>query len=133
MRQIFTSHRLENVEGVQQLLAEAGIETKITQGRSWKGSSRRSFSYSDRKHDPSQQPAVWVIRPDDYKRAREILHEAGLLESSREREPSYLPENLRFAEKAPPDPARRIARIRMLLLAAVAAVVGLLVIRMLFA
>ncbi|KAA2285615.1 pathogenicity-like protein [Arenimonas fontis] len=130
MRQIFTSHRLENVEGVQRLLAEAGIETRITQGRSWKGASRRSFSYSDRKHDPSQQPAVWVIRPDDYKRAREILHEAGLLESSRE--PSYLPEALRGQDGTPPDPARRIARIRLVLLAAVAAAGGLLVLRMLF-
>ena len=46
MRQVFTSTRLENVEGVAKLLGEHGIETKITQGRSWKGNSRREFSYS---------------------------------------------------------------------------------------
>jgi hypothetical protein len=130
MRQIFTSHRLENVEGVEKLLNDAGIATKITQGRSWKGFSRRSFSYADRKHDPGQQPAVWVLRPDDYKRAREILHEAGLLQSTRE--PTYLPETLRVSGKSMPDPARRISRIRMVLLAAVAAAGGLLLARMLF-
>ena len=95
MRQVFTSTRLENVEGVERMLNEAGIATKITQGRSWKGTSRREFSYSAKDHDPSQQPALWVLRPDDFKRAREILHEAGLLAGTREA--SYLPENLQIA------------------------------------
>ena len=57
MRQVFTSTRLENVEGVAKMLGEHGIETKITQGRSWKGNSRREFSYSAKHHDETQQPA----------------------------------------------------------------------------
>ena len=53
MRQVFTSVRLENVEAVERLLNEAGIQTKLSQGRSWKGNSRREFSYSNKNHDPS--------------------------------------------------------------------------------
>lgn len=129
MRQVFTSTRLENVEGVERMLNEAGIATKITQGRSWKGTSRREFSYSAKDHDPSQQPALWVLRPDDFKRAREILHEAGLLEATRG--PSYLPENLQFREKPAVNPRARMNKIRLALLGAAAAGAALLIIRQL--
>lgn len=114
MRQVFTSVRLENVENVERMLNDAGITTKITGGRSWKGVSRREFSYSNKNHDPSQQPALWVIRPDDFKRAREILHEAGLLEATRDS--SYLPENLQFKDPTAGNPAARISRVRLALL-----------------
>lgn len=129
MRQVFTSHRLENAEGVEKLLNDAGIETKLSQGRSWKGSSRRDFSYTAKHHDPGQQPAVWVIKPEDFKRAREILHAAGLLEATRES--SYLPETLRLAEKKAVDPQVRVNKFRLLLLAATAAGGGLLLLRLL--
>ena len=128
MRQVFTSTRLENVEGVAKLLGEHGIETKITQGRSWKGNSRREFSYSAKNHDQSQQPAVWVLKPEDFKKARELLHEGGLLASTRET--SYLPENLQFQEGGKTDPARRVNRIRMALLAGVAIAAGWMMFRM---
>lgn len=118
MRQVFTSTRLENVEGVQKMLQEAGIATKISQGRSWKGVSRREFSYSNQNHDPSQQPALWVLKPDDFKQAREILHGAGLLEATRDA--SYLPEALQFRDARPAGAMARMSRIRMVLLAAVA-------------
>ena len=126
MRQVFTSVRLENVENVERLLNEAGITTKITGGRSWKGVSRREFSYSNKNHDPSQQPALWVIKPDDFKRAREILHDAGLLEATRDN--SYLPETLRFRD-APSSPQARMSRFRMILLGAVAVGGALLLMR----
>ena len=128
MRQVFTSTRLENVEGVAKLLGDHGIGTKITQGRSWKGNSRREFSYSAKNHDQSQQPAVWVLKPEDFKKARELLHEGGLLASTRET--SYLPENLQFQEGGKTDPARRVNRIRMALLAGVAIAAGWMMIRM---
>jgi hypothetical protein len=117
MRQVFTSTRLENVEAVAKLLGEHGIETKITQGRSWKGNSRREFSYTAKNADASQQPAVWVLRPDDFKPARELLHGAGLLAATRDA--SYLPETLAFREPAAADPRRRVSRLRMVLLAGV--------------
>lgn len=131
MRQVFTSVRLENVERVQAMLAEAGIETKITQGRSWKGTSRREFSYSAKDHDPSQQPALWVLKPDDFKQARQILFDAGLLEATRET--SYLPDALQFREPKASDAMSRATKIRLVLLAAVAAGAGLLLFRMFFA
>jgi len=126
MRQVFTSVRLENVENVERLLNAEGITTKITGGRSWKGVSRREFSYSNKHHDPSQQPALWVIKPDDFKRAREILHDAGLLEATRDN--SYLPEALKFRD-APAGPQARMSRIRMILLGAVAVGGALLLMR----
>jgi hypothetical protein len=128
MRQVFTSVRLENVERVEQMLNAVGIETKITQGRSWKGNSRREFSYTAKHHDPSQQPAVWVLKPDDFKPAREILHDAGLLESTREG--SFLPPELQFREPSAADPRAKVTKIRMALLAAVAAAAALLLFRM---
>ena len=127
MRQVFTSTRLENVEGVAKMLGDHGIETKITQGRSWKGNSRREFSYSAKHHDASQQPAVWVLKPEDFKKARELLHDGGLLASTRET--SYLPENLQFREKGPADPAKRVSRIRIALLAGVAIAFAVMLVR----
>jgi hypothetical protein len=56
MRQVFTSLRLENVESVAQILRDAGIEVRITNGRSYKGKMRSRASYSD---DSAPKPAVW--------------------------------------------------------------------------
>jgi hypothetical protein len=131
MRQMFTSPRLANVEGVQKLLEDAGIETKITEGRSWKGNSRREFSYRQKDDAKVEQPAVWVLKSEDYTRALEILHEAGLIEvGAAPRDTSYLPETLQFAEKRPLDAATRISRVRIALLAIVAAMGGWMVLRM---
>jgi hypothetical protein len=88
MRQVFTSPRLENVEAVERLLNEAGIVTRVTQGRSYKGSMRRNFSYRDGAN-PDPDPAVWVLRAEDLVHARELLRQGGLLESTRP--DSYLP------------------------------------------
>ena len=128
MRQVFTSTRLENVEGVAKMLGEHGIDTKITQGRSWKGNSRRDFSYTAKNQDASQQPAVWVLKPEDFKKARELLHDGGLLEATREA--TYLPEPLQLRDRTPADPARRVSRLRMALLAGVALAAGAMMFRM---
>lgn len=127
MRQVFTSVRLENVEQVEKMLSDAGIATKVNQGRSWKGVSRREFSYSDKNHDPGQQPSLWVIKPEDFKPAREILHAAGLLESTRDA--SYLPEQLQFHTSSKTDPLTKMSRLRMALLFIVALVAAALILR----
>ena len=44
MRQIFTSQRLETVEGVARLLEDAGIAVYISQARSYRGRRRGQFS-----------------------------------------------------------------------------------------
>ncbi|ATD67311.1 hypothetical protein CNR27_07545 [Luteimonas chenhongjianii] len=79
MRQVFSSPRLENVERVAQLLRDAGIEVQILNGRSYKGNRRGTFSYREDAGGP--RPAVWVTRSDEQPRARELLREAGLLQS----------------------------------------------------
>lgn len=132
MRQMYSSPRLSNVEGVAKLLDEHGIANKITQGRTYKGVSRREFSFRDTDKSKDEQPAVWVLSPDDYKRARELLHEAGLVDAVAQRE-SFLPESLQFRDDTgKPDPARRIFRIKLALLAIIGAMAGLMALRMFF-
>lgn len=90
MRQVFTSPRLENVEAVAELLRAHGIAVKITDGRSYRGNRRGQFSY--REHDVADaQAAVWIVNADDQPRGRQLLRDAGLLDSSREGASSYLP------------------------------------------
>ena len=128
MRMMFTSQRTENVERVKALFDEVGIETKITGGRSYKTYSRRDFSYNDRQQSANeQQPQLWVIRADDYRQAREILLEQGLLEIQRAH--SYLPEPLNKAEKKQ-SPANKSLKIKLLLLAIIGGMSGLLILQM---
>lgn len=88
MRQVFTSPRLENVEAVAEMLRAEGIEVKISNQRSYRGNRRRAFSYRDGGDE--QQAAVWIVRADDQPRGRQLLRDAGLLDSSREGASSYL-------------------------------------------
>lgn len=128
MRQVFTSPRLENVEAVAELLRAEGIEVRITEGRSYRGNRRSSFSYRERE-DAGPQPAVWIVRAEDQPRGRELLREAGLLESSRG-EGSYLPlssvHDARDGDAAAAK-ARRTTRIKLGLLALIAIIVGAMV------
>lgn len=112
MRQLFTSQRLENVEAVAKLLNDAGIETWVSEARSYKGNRRRTFSYRESDRGEAQ-PGVWIVKAEDVTRARALLIQAGLLESTKP--DSYLP--------APPpsphggnEPLRRAHRIRLVLL-----------------
>lgn len=107
MRQIFTSPRLENVERVAALLKEHGVEARITNGRSYKGAIRGHFTYRDNART-GPQPAVWIVRPDDQPKARELMREAGLLDSGRS-PTSYLttPVPLRTGADAADDATKR--------------------------
>ncbi len=116
MRQIFSSTRLETVEGVATLLGQHGIQTRITNGRSYKGNRRGQFSYRDNTRGNEPTPTLWVVFPDDQPRAREVLREAGLMDTTR---PSYLPETARPAQAVARSPAQIAARIRIGLLIAV--------------
>lgn len=90
MRQVFTSPRLENVEAVAELLRAEGIEVRISNDRSYRGNRRSHFSYRDGV-ESGPQPAVWIVKSEDQPRGRQLLRDAGLLESSRAGESSYLP------------------------------------------
>ena len=82
MRQVFTSLRIETVEGVAVLLKEAGIEVYVANGRSYHSKRGSQFSYAE-PMKLKQQASVWVTRAEDQPRAREILRNAGLLASTR--------------------------------------------------
>ena len=123
MRQVFTSPRLENVEGVAQLLRDAGIEIKVSDDRSYRKVSRREFSYvPSQQKEHSTPPAVWVLNSDDYKRARELLAEGGLLDDAKTGA-SYLPETMQLPPRAAATPDARLGRVRMALLFVVGALV----------
>jgi hypothetical protein len=125
MRQVFSSPRMENVERVAQILGEAGIETRITHARSYRGGLRGDFSYrDDRRTDPI--PAVWIVKSEDQPAAREILRAAGLLDSTRTETGYALPVFRTETPATIPVPGRRRAfRLKIGLLAVIALVVVL--------
>ena len=129
MRQMFTSPRLENVERVAQLLNEAGIQTKITNGRSYKGSHRGGFSYRESER-AGGQPAVWVIVSEDQPRAREILRDAGLLETTRGSQAASTAPIFRAPEVRTPAAAqKRVLALKMGFLVAIVMIIGLVMIQ----
>jgi hypothetical protein len=116
MRQVFSSPRLENVEGVAQMLRDAGIDIRVTDARGYKQVSRREFSYVPSQQERSgTQPAVWVINADDYKRARDMLVDGGLLDDAKT-SVSYLPEPLQVQARPTEPASARIGRVRLALL-----------------
>ncbi len=128
MRQMFSSPRLENVEAVAKLFTDAGIEHKVSEGRGYKKVSRREFSYVE-KNNNANIPAIWVIKSEDYKRAREMLHDMGLADGAPAS--SYVPEVLQFREPVKSSDSARLSRIRIALLFAVGGMAAWIVIRML--
>jgi hypothetical protein len=126
MRQVFSSQRLETVEGVAKLLADAGIEVHVSNARSYRSRRGGQFSYSE-PMSVSQQAAVWIRHAEDQPRARELLRQAGLLETTR---PGGRP-SLNFAEAIEETPRRAgwAWRIRLVLLAVIALAVVITVMR----
>ena len=124
MRQIFTSQRLENVEGVARLLNDAGIETYVSEGRSYKGNRRGTFRYSESERGLSQ-PGVWIVKAEDVTHARQLLVDAGLIESTKP--DSYLPKSpeSKVGTNAPLARAHRVrvALLMVLTLAVIATLV----------
>ena len=128
MRQVFSSTRLENVEGIAKMLEAEGIEVRITHGRSYKGGwgGRRPYRDEDRS---GPLPAVWVVRSEDQPRARQLLRDAGLLDSTRGGSDSYLSDSMHSGTPAPrgdaPKPQRRAFRYKIALLIGIVVAVGL--------
>ncbi len=130
MRQVYSSTRLENVEGVAQLLRDDGIEVRITHGRSYKGSRRSEFSYRE-DGNSGPKPAVWVVLSEQQPRARAILRDAGLLDTTRKQaSDSYLAPTLHEASAGTAaTPQRRAFRIRLGLLLAIGVALALVFVR----
>lgn len=130
MRQMFSSTRMENVEGVAQLLRDDGIEVRVTHGRSYKGGLRGDFSYRESEQS-GPKPAVWVVKSEDQTRAREILRNAGLIDTTRKPAgddvvPAFREEPVTVA---PTSLQRRAFRIKIGLLLAIGAIVLMALLR----
>jgi len=127
MRKIFSSQRVENAEGVAQMLREAGIEVRLTNGRSYHSKRRGQFSYLDNTLGDDKLPTVWVVRADDQTRAREILRDARLLDTTRRDHPVA---EYAFRDAPGEGNGRRWAwRIRIALLLVIAGLVLMMVLR----
>jgi len=129
MRQVFTSIRLETVEGVAKLLRDAGIQVRITNGRSYKGARRSTFSYRD--PDTGPQPTLWIVSPDDQPRARELLRAAGLFETSRPDADAATMSPFVSQVAHATEPSARIRRIRRMVLGILLVIAALMISRML--
>jgi len=127
---MFSSTRMENVEGVAQLLRDDGIEVRITHGRSYKGGLRGNFSYRESEQG-GPKPAVWVVKSEDQARAREILRNAGLIDTTRKPAGDYVAPAFReeLVTVAPPSVQRRAFRIKLALLLAIGAIVMMALLR----
>ncbi|MBS0432633.1 MAG: hypothetical protein JSS42_05825 [Proteobacteria bacterium] len=128
MRQIYTSPRHQNIERVVALMSEHGIATSVTNKRAYARPSYSRFSYSQ-TNDSEDWPKVWITHAADQTRARQLLREIGI-------EPATRYVDALAAERHPslPDPRRHrraATRVRMAVMAAVAAAFLLLVLKML--
>lgn len=123
MRKIFSSPRLESVERVAALLTEHGVEARITNGRSYKGQARSHFTYRD--HARSEpEPTVWIVKPDDQPKARELMRDAGLLDSGRS--PTGYLSTAALHGPGDGDPAnRRVFMVKLALLIGIVLAVGI--------
>jgi len=137
MRSVFSSPRLENVEAVAKMLEEAGIEVKVSNDRSYKGNRRQPFSYREPVNSENI-PQVWVIKAEDQHKARAMLREQGLIDSTRHgfaamgtaASHSFLPTSAREPGARRRDPrAMLVTRARLLLLAIIALITMLAIAR----
>ena len=120
MRQVYSSSRLENVERVADLLDQAGIETYLSDGRSYKGNRRRHFSFRDGQQT---QPAVWIVKAEDLSRANEIMREMGLGRSTRDQNFVVLAGRVNAPDAKPG--RSKVSRIRTTLLIILTLLAGL--------
>ncbi|MBS0458202.1 MAG: pathogenicity-like protein [Proteobacteria bacterium] len=135
MRMVFSSPRLENAEAVAQMLRDAGIEVKLANDRSYKGARRQGFSYRDPPNADSN-PQVWVVKAEDQPKARAMLREQGLIDSTRQGV-SHLTDGIASTFLPPsahaPAPRRGspraalVLRVRLFLLIVIAALTVLIV------
>jgi hypothetical protein len=125
MRQIYTSPRPENIDRVVALMAEHGIEATVANRSNYRRQSYQRFSYSARQADRDSWAQVWITSADDYTRARELLREIGIEPVIRNAE--------ELAIARDPSPVARrgqaVARSRRIVLLAVVAAIGMLMLR----
>ncbi len=127
MRKIFSSQRVETAEGVATLLRDAGIEVRVSNGRSYQSRRSGQFSYLE-QGNAQAHPTVWIVHANDQARARELLRDARLLDTTRRDLPNA---NYAFADnEAGNNGGTNWAwRIRIALLLVIGAVAMVIVVR----
>jgi hypothetical protein len=118
VRQLYASPRVENIERLDAALKEIGIQTRVTNRKSFL-TGTPYFGYSERNTE-SQWPAVWIVEADDYPRARQLLREVGLLEAPGEI--SYFRETRAPVVHGPDHVAKRIRLVLFVVVFALAIV-----------
>jgi hypothetical protein len=124
MRQIYTSPRQDNIDAVVALMAEHGIEAKVSNRSNYNRPTWQRFSYTQRQ-DRASWPQVWITSADDYAKARTLLREIGIEPVIRHGE------ELAAARNPSPvdERARTVARARRIVLLAVLAAAAAVVFR----
>jgi hypothetical protein len=106
-------------------MAEHGIESKVTNRSNWNRPTYQRFSYTQRSANRDSWPQVWILRADDYTRARELLRQLGIEPLIRHSE--------ELAADRNPTPydqrAKTVARVRRIALLAIAGVFVVLALR----
>lgn len=126
MRQIYTSPRLENIDRVVALLAEHGIETRVSNRSAYKRQSYDRFRYTAR-NDRDQWPVVEVVRAADLTPARNIMREIGINPPTRH---SEILEAMRAREEGGGSPrGHAVRRVRIIVLVALAVALLVMVIK----
>lgn len=115
MRQVFSSPRIENVDRVEAMMHEAGIDTYVSNRDKLRRDRMRSFSYTA-PPAASSWPAVWIKQAEDLPRAREMLRDAGLMGSTRPDVATRYQLSPRMQSNAPRT-ASHIRRVMLVLLA----------------
>lgn len=128
MRKIFSSQRVETAEGVARLLRDAGIDVRLSNGRSYRSRRSGQFSYME-QGNAQAHPTVWVVHANDQARARELLRDARLLDTTRRDLPNAEYAFAAQAGDASADRPNWAWRIRIALLLAIAAVALVIVVR----
>lgn len=118
MRQIYSSPRISNIDRVVALMAENGIETKVSNLRPWKRADWKRFSYV-RMSSSDSWPKVSVVNSVDQTEARRLLRELGIAPATRYADALH--------QAQAPRPAQWRMRLRIVLLFAIAIIVGLIV------
>ncbi|KQR18428.1 DUF2007 domain-containing protein [Xanthomonas nasturtii] len=128
MRKIFSSQRIETAEGVANLLRNAGIDVRMSNGRSYESKRTGQFSYLE-QGNAQAYPTVWIVHADDQPRARDLLRDARLLDTTRRDLPN-VEYTFREGENGSSSSARSWAwRIRLVLLLVIGAVAMFVVMR----
>lgn len=125
MRRIYCSPRVENIERLVALMAEHGIDTRVTNRRVYEGSSYSNFSYARPGHS-DDWPAVWVTHASDHTRARKLMREIGIEPVTRFAEELAVKRSGSRVSR----PARIAARIRTIALVVLVVAVAIYAVKM---